>query len=178
MASLESLAKLTAGSINPGATGSKSSSNEHLNKAESASLLSGLSEEETDFALAKYCADEGALKKSIVNNRFYAAHVFSLKKWKAEKNRVIALADLAINESISPCKCSRCAGIGYKFNKPCQLCNATGFKPMSNRQMAKTIGVDESTFRARWKERLSLLLGHLNDVDSNIKKQVYKNGLE
>lgn len=178
MATVESLSALTASSINPNAIGSKSSSKDKLNKAESAGLLSGLTKEETDFALAKYCGDEDAHKKSIINSRFYTAHVFSLKHWKSEKKKIIALADLAINESINPCKCKRCSGTRYKFNKPCNSCNATGFRQMSNRQMALSIGIDESTFRARWEERLSLVLDHFNEIDNKIKKQVYKNGVE
>jgi len=173
---VESLAALTAGSINPAATAGRSSSTDKLSKSEIAGLLSGLSEDETSFAMAKYVGDESAASTVVLSARRHALSMAKRKAWKINSNQVEALADIAVVDSLSPCRCKRCGGIGHKLNKVCTPCNGTGFKHSSARDMARLVGIDETAFRKGWMEKLCEVAGIVLGWDSSVRQHVFLNG--
>jgi hypothetical protein len=175
MASVESLAALCAGAINHNRTPARSSSTERLSKSEIAGLLSGLSPDEMMMAQAKYMDDDDAKIDLICAVRRYTHLMARSQSWKIEGNKINALADIATGEALSPNRCKRCNGIGHKLNKACMPCNGTGFKATSIRKMASVVGINESTFRASWMEKLSMILNYVYDLDGAVNRRVSMN---
>ena len=175
--SLEVLALLTAGSVNPASVGGKSCRGDSLSKSEIAGLLAGLSDIEMAYAMAKFAGDDSAVSTVLIMTRKQAITFAVRSGWKVRPSQLKALADIATHEALSPCKCKRCGGIGFRLNKACIPCNGTGLGHESSRSMANAIGVDEAAYRRNWREKLSIVLAYLYDLESSINKKVYFNSL-
>ena len=173
---LEVLGALTAGSVDPAAVNGRSSS-DGLSKSELAGLLSGLSEVETAYALAKFAGDEASTSVVLIMTCKQVMDLADRSGWKVRPSQLHALAAIAVSEALSPCKCKRCGGIGYKLNKACLPCNGTGLGHESARSIASVIGVDEAAYRRNWKDKLTKLLVYLYDIEGVINKKVYMNSL-
>lgn len=175
--SLEVLALLTAGSVNPAAVSGRSCKGDSLSKSEIAALLAGLSDFEMAYAMAKFTGDDSAVGVVLIMTHKQALNVAVKSGWKVRPSQLKVLAGIATHEALSPCKCKKCGGIGYKLNKACLACNGTGLGHESTRAMAKAIGVDEAAYRRNWREKLSVVLAYLYDIEGSINKKVHINSL-
>ncbi len=172
MATVESLARLTSGSINPATSGGRSTANNALSSAEIAGLLSGLNKEQMTFALAKYTLDDRAVEQLIITTRMQTLRISQRGKWKIRPSQLKALADIATAESLNPNRCKRCNGIGRAANKACVSCSGTGFKRLSNRKIAEAVDVPETSFRRDWKDRLCAVLEYVYSLDNAVRFRV------
>ena len=175
--SIEILALLTAGCVNPMAVGGRASGNDRLSKSEIAGLLAGLTNIEMAFAQAKFMGDEQSALCLVILTRQQTQALSVRAKWKVRPYQVIALADIATQSALSSCKCRRCGGVGHKLNKACLSCNGTGLGHESARAMADAIGVDEAAYRRNWKDKLSLVLAELYDLEASIRHKIFFNSL-
>lgn len=175
--SVEVLARLGGGvSSWDGVVGVGSVSSDALAGVELAALLAGLGDCEMAFALAKYVGDAAqyAYVRELV--RQHALSLRDRKAWKAAKDsQVVALADVAVDESVQPGVCPVCDGIGYVGAKVCKRCNGLGYVRKSNVQVARLIGVDESAYRRTWADRFRLILGYVSGLDYAVVSAVYRN---
>jgi hypothetical protein len=83
---------------------------------------------------------------------------------------VLNLATIAVLEVVRPNTCRLCHGVGYVGIKACHSCDGAMFKPLSSRQVAKAIGVDESHYRRCWGERYVSVLLHVQAFDSEVRR--------
>ncbi len=173
--SIEALSLLTAGSVNPAAVSGRPGGGDSLTKSEIAGLLSGLTQTEMAFAQAKFMGDEQAVRCVLIITRTQAEKLSVRSRWKVRPSQVITLADVATHEVISPCRCAKCNGVGYRVNRACLACGGTGYGHESVRSMASAIGVDESAFRRNWKDKLSSVLSLLYDIENQVRLKVYLN---
>jgi hypothetical protein len=149
MASCEALARLTASAINPAACGGRSTSTERLSSSEIAFLLKGLTQEQMDFAQAKYCGDVSAQVRLLMNVRKYADDQAARGKWKVRPSQIQALAEQAVIESLT--------------------------KRIASKQIASALGISEPAFCANWKDKFKLLLKPLYEHDGAVSNAVYRN---
>lgn len=150
MATVEILARLTASAINPAACGGRSTNTESLSSAEIAGLLRGLTQEQMDFAQAKYCGDVPAQVRFLINVRKQAVIMAERGKWKVRPSQIQALADQAVIELMT--------------------------KRRTGKQMADALGVSAPAFSANWKEKFAQLLRPLYECESIICKAICRNG--
>lgn len=172
MATVESLARLTAGAVNPAEATGRSSSKEKLSSAEIAGFLKGLTPEQMVFAQAKYCDDSEAKINLLILTRKQAADIANRGKWKTRPSQIDKLAELAVIEAITPGRCKSCGGIGHKQNKACLPCGGTGLKRVSNRKIADALDVPETSFRRDWQDRIARLFNYHNELDNAVNRAV------
>lgn len=149
MASVETLARLTASAINPATSGGRSTNTESLSSAEIAGLLRGLTQEQMNFAQAKYCGDVAAQVRVLIQVRKQAEVMAEHGKWKVRPSQIQALADQAVIELMT--------------------------KRLSGKQIAEALGVSEPAFCANWKAKFVQLLRPLYECDSAISNAIYRN---
>lgn len=149
MASVETLARLTARAINPAMCGGRSTSNENLSSAEISGLLRGLTQEQMIFAQAKYMGDVAAQVKFLINVRSRVTREAERGKWKVRPSQIQKLADIAAHEAL--------------------------FKRESVEAMAKSMGVGKSTFQECWKDKLAAVVMPLLDFDSAVNRAIRRN---
>ncbi len=166
---VEGLGSLTAGTINPAATGGHSSARDKLIGVESAGDLAGFTLVETAYALAKYMGDEASVSVVLIATRKQAGDLAAKGRWKVRPSQLLILADIATHEALSPCRCKKCAGTGSKQNKVCLSCGGSGLGHESTVAMARAVGVDNSVFHRCYKEKLANMLGYLYDIESSIR---------
>jgi hypothetical protein len=95
--------------------------------------------------------------------------------WKAQQNQLNALADRALSESLSPCRCRRCGGIGYRLGKVCNPCHGTGYRYVSAKAIAAEIQIPETTYRRLWSARYIQITDYLSALDSAVRARVARN---
>jgi len=93
---------------------------------------------------------------------------------------------VAMSEVASSPICRKCNGqkqvilsgeAAIQINNPsmagraivCPNCNGTGLKPLSNRYIALSLSIDESTFRESWKTRYNRILSAVRMLDDGAK---------
>lgn len=170
MASVEVLSACCARAVRlqPQSRGSSSA----LSGAEIAGYLAGLNDHETDYALAKYCGADTGISDLV------RRHTDSMAKrhaWKAQQNQINAMADRALSESLSPCRCKKCGGVGYRLSKVCNPCRGTGYKYASGATIAAEMQVPETTYRRVWRSRYQQLMDYLSALDSAVRARVSGN---
>ena len=166
---VEGLGALTAGTINPAATGGHSSARDKLTGVESAGDLAGFTVVETAYALAKFMGDEASVGVVLIATRKQAGTLATRGHWKVRPSQLVILADIATHEALSPCRCKKCGGTGHKLNKVCLSCSGSGLGHESTVSMARAVGVDNSVFHRCYKEKLAVMLGFLYDIESTIR---------
>jgi hypothetical protein len=149
MSSVETLARLTATAINPAACGGRSTSTENLSSSEIAGLLKGLTQEQMIYAQAKYMGDIAAQITLLIYIRGIATREAERGKWKVRPSQIDKLADIAAHESIN--------------------------RRETVDVMAKSMGINKSTFSECWKNKLEILMMKLSDLDASVSHAVYKN---
>ena len=171
---VEVIALLCAGSVRYHEPLGKGGSAGQLTRAEIAGLLSGLSSEAVNFALAKYAGDLPAERMFIAQLRVWAADMVLAENWQIVRGRptVCNMCALAAFEVVRPNRCPRCQGRGIDKAKVCGVCNGSTFKPLSGRFIAEAIGMDESSYRQTWKSRYERILRYVQDVDGKVNRAV------
>lgn len=171
MASVEVIGLLCAGSTRyHDYGGSNSNAGDRLSRSELAGLLAGLNSIEMNLALAKYAGDLDAERMLIAQVRVWAAGVAVRESWQIVKGRptVSNMAALVVFESVRPNTCYRCKGNKVVLNKCCSVCNGSGYKSLSNRKIADSMGIDEAAYRRLWKARYEYCYSYLLGISSRI----------
>lgn len=174
---VEVIALLCAGSVRYHEPLGKGGAAGQLTRAEIAGLLSGLSSEAVNFALAKYAGDLPAERMFIAQLRVWAADLVRIENWQIVRGRptVCNMCALAAFEVVRPNRCPRCQGRGIDKAKVCGVCNGSTFKPLSGRFIADAIGVCQSEFSKHWRSRYERIVRHVQDIDSNVNRIIYIN---
>jgi hypothetical protein len=173
MANVEIIGLLCAGSVKyHELSGGGGGAAGVLSRAELAGLLSGLSSEAMNFALAKYAGDLEAERSFISQLRVWAVGVANQEGWQIVRGRptVVNMCALAAFEVVRPNRCQRCHGRGVDVSKPCVVCNGSTFRPLSGRFIADAVGVSETDFRRLWKGRYERIYGRVHNIDANINR--------
>jgi hypothetical protein len=150
-------------------------SDNRVSGAEIAGYLSGLNEPETEYALAKYCGADTGIADKV---RLHTASLAKRHAWKAQQNQINAMADIALVESISPCRCRRCGGVGFRLSRICNPCQGTGYKYFSAKVIAAEIQVPETTYRRVWSTRYIQVTDYLSALDSAVRARVSRNSTD
>ena len=174
---VEVLARLGGGvSSWSGIVGGGAVSGDALAGVELAALLSGLDDFEMAFALAKYVGDAAQYAHVRELVRQHSLSLRDRRAWKAAQDvQVLALADVAVDESVQPGVCPVCDGVRYVGAKVCKRCAGLGYVRKSNVQVARLIGVSEAAYRQSWADRFRLILGFVSDLDGAVVSAVYRN---
>jgi hypothetical protein len=175
MASVEVLGKLCARSTRYDDHSASGRAVDALSPAETAGVLAGLDGDAMSYAVSKFMGDKAAGAELKAAVRRHALSLAKRHQWKIKANKVLALADLATSEALSPCRCKRCGGVGFRLARPCSRCKTTGFVHQSGRQMAAAVGICESGFKRFWKDKLYVITAYLVELDSSVRAAVHRN---
>lgn len=175
MATPEILAKLCASTTRFTYAGGTYSS-DRLSRSELAGLLAKLSQVQVDHAMAKYAWDEISETKLIFELSTWAIELAKHREWQVrDPSIVINMATIACLEACRPNRHKACRGRGFVRGKPCVVCNGTGIKYLSGRQIAGCIGVDSASYRRLWCRRYEIIARHLQGIDYQIKLTLKQN---
>ncbi len=171
MACVEVLARLCAGTANYAVVGGGGVS--ELQAVEVSGFLAGLQRGPMLVAMAKYMGDQESRRWLFVDVYCHLLGVGQV--WKGERadiaDKCKRMAGLSLSEFIDD-KCVKCHGTRFVKAKACSCCVGTGFKRLSGREVAKTVGVDESNFRRVWKPRYQSAMDRLRDYDAEVNRAV------
>lgn len=149
MANAESLARLTAGAVNPGAVSGHSTSNETLKGLEFAGALSGISNDAMIYAQAVYMRDSIATHKLLILTHKQAQIESERGKWKVRPSQVKKLAEIALNEVVN--------------------------KRITADESAKQLGISKAAYLTNWKPKLCKMLMYLNELDGSVRIAISRN---
>lgn len=109
------------------------------------------------------------------------------ERWQIERPHFVRdMIRIAMDDVSKSHLCRRCNGqkqvilsesAAQQLNNPsmtgrsvtCINCDGTGFKPISNRYIALTLSIDESSFRESWKTRYNRILEAVRGLDGAAK---------
>ena len=129
------------------------------------------------YSLSKYALDNNSRKElnalaviEAIDNGF--------KLSDGETNRTIAvLALTALDSAINPNKCNKCKGVGeiklLASIVVCESCKGLGSKTVTERHLAKILGVTLFQARKVWKKRLSILQSKYLERDDKINSVIF-----
>jgi hypothetical protein len=168
MSSVELIGKLMAGVASVGTV--RGTAGAVLSKSELAGLLAGLSQAETDLAIAKYGCDDGAKRRLLVHVQAYVTALAVKEAWNPRNRELLGmLALLSVSEVVSDNLCPHCHGTGMIRVKVCNVCNGTRHKPLSGRKIAESIGVSNTQWLRDWKLRYNRIYDYVHGLDVNVK---------
>jgi hypothetical protein len=152
-------------------------SGDGLRGVEFAGLLSGLRSCEVDYALAVYLQDVDAQVRLRAHVQVFAIGLAVERGWEVVRGRptISNLATLAVFSVVSPGVCGCCGGTGLVVGRACGSCNGVGRFPMSGRDKAEFLMVDNANWLRLWRGRYALVSGYVNGLDSAVRGVVYKN---
>jgi len=145
------------------------SSVQGLTEADAAMALAGLDRGPYLLARVKFSLDDSS--RYPLENQLWSemCGVATRKRWKVPVGREFlrGLSRMAVNEAVSPCKCSRCSGRGSIYPRGaaarvCNVCLGTGRGCVSGSARAKAAGVDKSNWSRVWGKRYELFLSRLD----------------
>lgn len=174
MARVEVLGLLCAGSVRYG-TLAGGSSPDALTRAEMAGFLAGLSRPAMLMAQAKYMQDSDSTIRLYGYVKTWVNGVNNHERWGCnpeDDKRLSGLASLSLIEVVSPHRCGKCRGVGFKGAKVCTSCNGSGFKPLSQMAMAQSLAVPETTFRRVWFPRFNRCVEWVRGLDAEVNRAV------
>lgn len=174
MANIETLKLLCAGSTRYHPALISTQSSDVLNRIEIAGLLSGLNAIQTALTYAKHVGDLSAERKLWAMVYEWVVGKALRDGWQVVRGRptLANMSYLAVFEVVRPNRCPKCNGCGIVKAKACQGCNGSGYKPLSNRTIAKAIGVDESNYRRVWCGRYQSVYEYVRDIDCDVNRAV------
>ncbi|HEY9096429.1 MAG TPA: hypothetical protein VIN35_11840 [Hydrogenophaga sp.] len=89
--------------------------------------------------------------------------------WPQDARMVTRVRMAVLEEMARPNHCRACKGRGQvlvgEATRICPTCSGRRVLPVSNRDRARAIGRDESTYRERWRPMYEWLWGRLNDSE-------------
>ena len=175
MAGVEIVGLLCAGSTRYHESGSVSLSVDKLTRIELAGLLSGLSDQAVNLALAKYALDEDSERLLIAHLRVYAAGVAVREHWQTVRGRptIVNMAAMAAFEVVRPNRCTKCYGRGVVVMRSCCCCHGTGFKAVSGRKVAEALCVDECNYRRLWRARYEIIVSYVQGLDADVARVLH-----
>jgi hypothetical protein len=149
-------------------------SNDQLMRLEIAGLLSGLSDCEVNYALAKYCQDQKAfvrLVECVFDKYRTGCHIRDHEKVGYQ------VCLVSCYEMTSDSRCKRCYGTGLYANGVCRSCDGGGYLRQSGRGLAGLVGVTEWQWRRHWRAVYESLIRYLQDIDNAVDYHVYSRSL-
>jgi hypothetical protein len=173
VARIEVLGALCGASVNY--SGVRGSGALALQGVELAGYLAGLGPAETALAMAKYMGDDASLLSLRIlvcgmvddisfNEKWFSGFEgFQLKQ---------DMAELAIEEVVSPAVCKRCDGVGFVGARSCLKCHGTGHVAMSNNAVAESLRMHHETFKRHWRDRYGRVLAKVQSFDAEIHRAV------
>jgi hypothetical protein len=130
---------------------------------EAGGVLSGLSDEAMDYAMARYVGDTGAQPRL-----FYAAYLRTVdvairERWKLPRGEEMLrkLTLVALFELMNCKPCPLCDGEGFVGVNLCMGCEGTGKACLPCVAVAKAVGRSEKQFHEVWKPRYRLVVREL-----------------
>lgn len=144
-----------------------------------AGACAGMSRHAYLYALAKFCLDESVLPELRRSNRQMAAHKAGLQGWRCDPVSVLLLADLALDEALSPRTCRRCRGSKLQQNqRQCPWCAGKGYLGIDGGRGAEIVGVSRQAWQQTWRRRADEMVADLlaleDDISRHIRRRVYR----
>lgn len=176
MSNLEVLGKLCAGTVSYKSLAGGPSAGA-LTRAEMAGFLAGLSAPGMLMAQSKYMQDNDSTIRLYGYVKTWVNGVNNREGWgcNPESDRQLSrLASFALIEVVSPHRCARCHGVGFRSAKVCVSCAGTGYRPLSKLAMSKSFEVPETTFRRVWFPRFNRCVDWVRGFDLEVNRAVSK----
>lgn len=155
----------------------KGSGSEGITATDVASCLIKLDRMTYLYSLSKFALDDNC-RPELNLLAVKEAIEIGFKLNEGETHRMVAILALtALHIAIHPNKCSRCRGVG-EINllhrvEVCEGCQGVGSRIISERNLAKMLGVTKYQARKIWKERFSLLLSKYLERDDKIASVIF-----
>lgn len=148
-----------------------------LTSQDIAACLTGLDRLTYLYSLSKFALDNNS-RAELNALAVKEAIQCGFKLNKEETNRTVAVLALAALEvSINPYKCKRCKGVGeiklMSKVEICGACNGLGNRTVSERNLAKILGVTLFQSRKVWKKRFALLQSKHSERDETINHIIF-----
>lgn len=174
MSSMETLALLCAGSTRYHEGLGCGAASGQLSRSEIAGLLSGLSNNAMNLALAKYAGDLSSERKLWSCVYLHAVDMALAESWKIQRGRptVANMAYLAVFEVVRPNRCNKCKGTGFVRIKQCGCCAGSGYKLISGNAIAEAIFIDKSNYSRTWESRYVGVLNYVQAIDAEVNRAV------
>ncbi len=148
-----------------------------LTSQDIAACLTGLDRLTYLYSLSKFALDNNS-RAELNALAVKEAIQCGFKLNKEETNRTVAVLALAALEvAINPYKCNRCKGVGeiklMSKVEICGACNGLGNRTVSERNLAKILGVTLFQSRKVWKKRFALLQSKHSERDETINHIIF-----
>ena len=118
---------------------------------------------------AKYCEDDDSCQKLLQLMKEVAQQQAKVNKWRAHKNLLPRLAQLAVYEMLSSQLCKCCRGLGItKRGVTCTDCKGQGRQPLRAAERYHFAGIDKRNWERRWQSRYEVVYGCLCDAESQL----------
>ena len=148
-----------------------------LTSQDIAACLTGLDRLTYLYSLSKFALDNNS-RAELNALAVKEAIQCGFKLNKDETNRTVAVLALAALEvAINPYKCKRCKGVGeiklMSKVEICGACNGLGNRTVSERNLAKILGVTLFQSRKVWKKRFALLQSKHSERDETINHIIF-----
>lgn len=161
---------------------SHSTDNTGLTAALVSAAMAGANPIGVNMLKAAICNDRTAL--DALYRQFYAVlrHLSDKRGWKYREKekmpqRLRTMADMAIYEIIVKPPCPSCKGAKHDPENPshkCAACNGVGRKQDSGRKYARTLEIDESTWRNTWEARYFEFIQFVQEHEYSAKRLIRK----
>lgn len=131
-------------------------------------------------ALSKWVHDSSVQDALYYHAYLAAVDVAARDRWRVPKGqeRVRKLSRMAIGELVNPMKCALCQGRaeiwprGTSTPIACPRCGGTGSRRLRASEMARVIGVDDSTWSRSWAGKYEALYRLYADWELDALKQI------
>lgn len=144
-----------------------------------AGACAGMSRHAYLYAMAKFCLDQNVMPELRRANRQMTAHKAGLEGWRCDPQRVLILADLALDEALAPRVCRRCRGAALQQNqRACPACNGKGRLGADGGQCSRALGVSRQSWCQVWRRRLDDVVRDLifleDGISRHIRRRIYR----
>jgi hypothetical protein len=169
------MAMLSAGA--PGFDSVRSTSGNSITATDVSACLARLDRMTYLYSLEKFALDRGS-RLELNNLAVDEALKMRFKLLDNESNMMVAILALsALEIAINPHKCRKCKGVGeIKLGakiEVCESCKGLGSRAISERNLAKMLGVTLFQARKVWKKRFDLLLSKYMERDAYISAAIF-----
>ena len=168
------MSMLTAGA--PGFTAIRSTSGDSITATDVAACLTRLDRFTYLYSLEKFSLD-GSSRKELNELAISEGFKQGFKLRKEETRLMVAILSLhALQVALTPNKCKRCKGVGeMKLDNKvvrCEACQGQGTRTVSERNLAKILGITLFQARKVWKKRFTLLVSKHLERDEMINAAI------